>query len=71
VDELPLRPTTTTTAERGIGCRNFFFPLCFFLPVHYPSVRSKSKERTSLSVVSLLLPVKFVLELLVYLGFFF
>lgn len=45
----------------------------FFGSVHYPSVRSKSKERTSLSVVSLLLllPVKFVLELLVYLVFFF
>jgi hypothetical protein len=42
-------------------------PLTFiFWSVHYPSVRSKSKERTSLSVVSLLLPlllVKFVLEL--------
>jgi hypothetical protein len=49
----------------------------FFWPVHYPSVRSKRKEWTSLSVVSLLLllllhlPVNFVLELLVYLVFFF
>jgi hypothetical protein len=40
-------------------------------------VRSKSKERTSLSVVSLLLllllllPVRFILELLVYLVFIF
>jgi hypothetical protein len=51
----------------------FFSPFIFW-SVHYPSVRSKSKERTSLSVVSLLLlllPVKFVLDLLVYLFFFF
>ncbi len=55
--------------------RTFFFLPFFLGPVHYPSVRSKSKERTSLSVVSLLLllvlPVRFILELLVYLVFIF
>jgi hypothetical protein len=32
--------------------QELFFSPVIFLPVHYPSVRSKSKERTSLSVVS-------------------
>jgi len=75
-DALLLRSTTTTTtAQRGIGCTNFFFSPFFLGPVHYPSVRSKNKERTSLSVVSLLLllllPVRYILELLVYLVFIF
>jgi hypothetical protein len=37
-------------AASDAGTNFFSF---FFLPVHYPNLRSKSKERTSLSVVSL------------------